>query len=224
MQPADRPAVGRAALSVPEQVVRSAREAGGDLDPDSLTVMMLLYRAVAAIDRTHAAELAPYELNLGQFQALSVLHRVQAPVTMGELAELLSVRRANLTGLIDTLERRTLVQRVLNPRDRRSFLVEITSSAERLLGDFLPHHWRYISTLTSGLASEELRQLAQLLDRLRSSVESAPPVPVTDRVERPAQRTRDGVQTPPNANVDSTDPVPGDKSIRNADPLAAVQK
>ena len=62
MQPADRSAyaaAGRAGLSVPEQVSLSAQEAGDDFDPESLTVMMLLYRAVAAVDRTHAAELAP---------------------------------------------------------------------------------------------------------------------------------------------------------------------
>ena len=78
-QPADQPAPAalvRAGLSVSEQVTRSAQEAGNDLDPESLTVMMMLYRAVAAVDRTHAAELAPYKLSLGQFQALSVLHRV----------------------------------------------------------------------------------------------------------------------------------------------------
>lgn len=194
-QPADRPAVGRAGLSVPEQVFRSAREAGDELDPEALAVMMMLYRAVAAVDRTHAAELAPYKLNLGQFQALSVLHRVQEPVTMGELAELLSVRRANLTGLIDTLARRSLVQRVLNPRDRRSFLVEITPAAERLLEEFLPHHWRYLSTLTRGLAGGELRELAQLLDRLRSSVEAAPPCPMP--TARNGQRdARDDIRTP----------------------------
>ena len=197
-QPADQPApaaIGRAGLSVSEQVTRSAREAGDDLDPEALTVMMMLYRAVAAVDRTHAAELAPYKLSLGQFQALSVLHRVQEPVTMGELAELLSVRRANLTGLIDTLARRSLVQRVLNPHDRRSFLVEITPDAEALLAGFLPHHWRYLNTLTSGLASEDLRQLAQLLDRLRNSVESAPPYPPPAATN--GQRDAlDGTQTP----------------------------
>ena len=201
MQPADRSAyaaAGRAGLSVPEQVSLSAQEAGDDFDPESLTVMMLLYRAVAAVDRTHAAELAPYKLSLGQFQALSVLHRVQEPVTMGELAELLSVRRANLTGLIDTLARRSLVQRVLNPHDRRSFLVEITPAAEALLAGFLPRHWRYLNTLTGGLSSEELRQLAQLLDLLRSSVESAPacpspaPAPTATNGERDALQ---GVQT-----------------------------
>jgi DNA-binding MarR family transcriptional regulator len=195
-QPADRPAVGQAGLSVPEQVIRSAREAGDDLDPESLTVMMLLYRAVAAIDRTHAAELAPYKLNLGQFQALSVLHRMQEPVTMGQLADLLSVRRANLTGLIDTLARRALVHRVLNPRDRRSFLVEITPAAERLLEEFLPHHWRYLSTLTSGLAGGELRQLAQLLDRLRSSVEAAPPCPSPTATNGQRDEERDDVRPP----------------------------
>lgn len=190
-QPADRharAAIGRAGLSVTEQVTRSAREAGDDFDPESLTVMMMLYRAVAAVDRTHAAELAPYKLSLGQFQALSVLHRVQEPVTMGELAELLSVRRANLTGLIDTLARRSLVQRVLNPHDRRSFLVEITPAAEALLEEFLPRHWRYLNTLTSGLAREELRQLAQQLDRLRSSVESAPPSPAPPPTAVTSQR------------------------------------
>lgn len=164
-------------LSVAEQVARSAREAGDDFDPESLTVMLLLYRAVAAVDRTHAAELGPHKLTLSQFQALSVLHRAQEPVTMGELAELLSVRRANLTGLVDTLARRSLVRRVLNPGDRRSFLVEITPAAEAFLTQFLPHHWRYLKLLTSGLTSDEMRQLAQLLDRLRASVEAAPPYP-----------------------------------------------
>ncbi|MDI3313807.1 MAG: MarR family transcriptional regulator [Mycobacterium sp.] len=172
-----RVAAGRAGLSVAEQVTRSAHEAGDDFDPESLTVMMMLYRAVAAADRTHAAELAPYKLSLSQFQALSVLHRVQEPVTMGELAELLSVRRANLTGLIDTLARRSLVRRVLNPHDRRSFLVEITPVAEAFLAGFLPHHWRYLKVLTSGLTGDELRQLAALLDRLRVSIETAPPCP-----------------------------------------------
>ncbi|MBS4730298.1 MarR family transcriptional regulator [Mycobacterium sp. SM1] len=179
-QPAGRNrgvAAGRAGLSVAEQVTRSAREAGDDFDPESLTVMMMLYRAVAAVDRTHAAELAPYKLSLSQFQALSVLHRVQEPVTMGELAELLSVRRANLTGLIDTLARRSLVRRVLNPHDRRSFLVEITPAAEAFLAGFLPHHWRYLKVLTSGLTSDDLHQLAVLLDRLRVSIETAPPCP-----------------------------------------------
>lgn len=164
-------------LSVAQQVTRSAGKAGDDFDPESLTVMLMLYRAVAAVDRTHAAELGPHKLTLSQFQALSVLHRVQEPVTMGELAELLSVRRANLTGLIDTLARRSLVQRVLNRHDRRSFLVEITPAAEAFLAGFLPHHWRYLKLLTSGLTGDELRQLAELLDRLRTSIESAAPCP-----------------------------------------------
>lgn len=181
--------MGRTGLSVAEQVARSAGEAGAEFDPESLTVMMLLYRAVAAVDRTHAAELAPYKLTLSQFQALSVLHRVQKPVTMGELAELLSVRRANLTGLIDTLARRSLVQRVLNPRDRRSFLVEITPAAEEFLTEFLPVHWRFLKGLTNGLTNDEMQQLAALLDRLRVSIESAPPsiapVPVCDGQDAP---------------------------------------
>lgn len=172
-------AAGSARLSVAQQVRVSELEAGDDFDPQCLTAMMMLYRAVAAVDRTHSAELAPYKMTLSQFQALSVLHRVQGPVTMGELAEMLSVRRANLTGLVDTLARRSLVQRVLNPRDRRSFLVEITPEAESFLAEFLPRHWRFLTSLTSGLSGNEVQQLADLLDRLRLSIESMPPSPQT---------------------------------------------
>ncbi|KAA8946819.1 MarR family winged helix-turn-helix transcriptional regulator, partial [Mycobacterium sp.] len=159
------------------------REAGETFPSESLLTMMMLYRAVAATDRKHAAELSPYKLSLSQFQALSVLHRVRRSVTMGELAELLSIRPANLTGMVDTLAKRSLVRRVLNPRDRRSILVEITPAAEEFLGHFLPYHWDYLKTLTSGLTDDELRQLADLLDRLRASIEAAPacsppPLPV----------------------------------------------
>lgn len=185
-------------MSVAQQVRRSAREAGDDFDPEALTVMMMLYRAVAAVDRTHAAELAPYKLSLSQFQTLSVLHRVQEPVTMGELAELLSVRRANLTGLIDTLAQRSLVQRVLNPHDRRSFLVEITPAAEAFLADFLPRHWRFLKGLTSGLTTDELQQLGALLDRFQASMATAstamPTVSVHDGqgAASPASMSRQG--------------------------------
>lgn len=164
-----------AELSVLEQVARTAREAGDDFNADTLTLMMRLYRAVAAVDRTHASELAPYKLNLSQFQVLSVLHRADAPMTMRGLGESVSIRPANLTGLIDTLAQRSLVERRLNESDRRSFLVAITSTGERFLSEFLPGHWHYLQTLTAGLSMDEQRQLADLLDRLRLSVEAAPP-------------------------------------------------
>jgi DNA-binding MarR family transcriptional regulator len=169
-----------ASLSVTGQVARSAEEAGDEFDADALTIMLRLYCAIAAVERTHAAELAPYRLSLSQFQILSTLHRASGPLPMRELAAAVSVRAANLTGLVDVLARRSLVGRAINPSDRRSFLVSLTPEGEEFLQGFLPGHWRYLNVLTSQLSKAEKTQLSDLLERLERSIDAAPPIASLD--------------------------------------------
>jgi DNA-binding MarR family transcriptional regulator len=104
---------------------------------------------------------------------LSVLHRAGAPMTMGDLAQAVSVRPANLTNLVDGLVRRGLLARELNPDDRRSFLVCVSASGEEFLEGFLPGHWRYLGEITGGLSERQRTQLTKLLDRLAQSVQDA---------------------------------------------------
>ena len=160
-------------LSVTDQVERTAREYGPGFDPSVLTLTLTLYRTMAVFDRAHAAELAPHRMTLSQFNILSVLHRAAKSLTMGELGQAVSVRPANLTGVIDTLTKRSLVERQLNPGDRRSFLVGITKVGEEFLGEFLPKHWRYLEALTAGLSERQRKQLTGLLDRFRESIQAA---------------------------------------------------
>ena len=66
------------------------------------------------------------------FSKTRVLRRLsQGPVSMGELADRLNVDRPNLTTLVDDLEAAGLVQRRRHPSDRRSTLVELTTSGAR---------------------------------------------------------------------------------------------
>lgn len=165
--------VGDAEMSIDEQVTRTAAQFGPDFDPTVLTLVMTLYRTMAVFDRAHAAELSPHGLTLVQFNAMSVLHRGGEPMTMGELAQAVSLRPANLTSLVDGLVRRGLVDRELNPEDRRSFLVRVSRSGEEFLADFLPGHWRHLDALAGGLTGRQRGQLTTLLDRLARSVDQA---------------------------------------------------
>lgn len=167
-------------LSVPDQVDRTAKEYGDEFDPSVLALTLTLYRTMAVFDRAHTEELAPHGLSLSQFNVLTVLHRAGKPLTMGELADAVSVRPANLTGVVDTLVKRSLVGRELNPRDRRSFLVAITPHGEQFLAEFLPGHWRYLQSLTTGLSARQRTQLTKLLEHLMASVRSAGPPAVDD--------------------------------------------
>ncbi len=140
-------------------------------DPTALT--LTLYRAMTAFDRAESAGLAPHGLTVSQLNILTVLHRAERPLTMGELGQAVSVRPANLTGVVDGLTRRSLVERQINPYDRRSYLITPTAAGQQFLADFLPGHRQHLERLLGGLSGEERTLLADLLERLRRSVETA---------------------------------------------------
>lgn len=150
------------------QVAPAAPEPGADRDPTVLA--LTLYRTMTAFDRAAAAELAPHGLTVSQFAILAVLHRAERPLTMGELGQAVAVRPANLTGVVDGLTRRSLVERQINPFDRRSYLITKTPAGDEFLAGFLPGHWRHLDRLMRGLTGGERAVLADLLERLRQSV------------------------------------------------------
>ena len=166
--------------SVPWQVSRAAEQHGEEFDPTLLALTLTLYRTMWAFDRVSAAELAPHGFTVSQFHILAVLHRAEHPLTMGELGRAVSVRPANLTGVVDALTRRSLIERQVNPTDRRSFLIRNTAAGEDFLVRFLPGHWQYLQTMMAGLSREQRVQLTDLLGRLHTSVVAAEPVPAAE--------------------------------------------
>jgi DNA-binding MarR family transcriptional regulator len=160
-------------MSISNQVTRTAAQFGPEFDPTVLTLAMTLYRTMSVFDRAHAAELAPHDMNLVQFNVISVLNRAGTPMTMGDLAQAVAVRPGNLTSVVDGLVKRGLVDRELNPNDRRSFLVRVSRSGEEFLAEFLPDHWRYLEGLAGGLSARQRGQLTTLLNRLAQSVQDA---------------------------------------------------
>jgi len=87
-----------------------------------------------------------------------------------DLGELLLVSRANITGLIDHLEGKELVKRIVDSHDRRARLARITKKGQALLDEFMPIHFRNIRTLLEGLTVEDKAALARLLKGLRASL------------------------------------------------------
>jgi DNA-binding MarR family transcriptional regulator len=72
-----------------------------------------------------STELRALGLTPGEVNALAHL-RADAPLAVAELQAATGQRPSTLTGVIDRLERRGLVRRAVNARDRRSFVLELT--------------------------------------------------------------------------------------------------
>jgi DNA-binding MarR family transcriptional regulator len=76
-------------------------------------------------------ELRALGLTPGEVNALAQLH---GPLSVAELQAATGQRPSTLTGVIDRLERRGLLARALNPRDRRSFTLQLTPAGEAAAG------------------------------------------------------------------------------------------
>ena len=92
------------------------------------TAPSLIAAVEAAVHRVLeklGAELHDLGLTHGEINALAALGTGSGR-TVAELQKATGQRASTLTGVLDRLERRGLVERRLNPRDRRSFTVHLT--------------------------------------------------------------------------------------------------
>ncbi len=120
-----------------------------------------------------ARRLAGHGLSLSSFNLLMILSRSgNEGCPLHEIGDLLLVSRANITGLIDCLERKGLVQRASDPHDRRVCIARITPRGEALLESLLPDHYSELRMICAGLNNTEKTQLHTLLKKLRHSLQS----------------------------------------------------
>src|SRR3981081_245454 len=115
------------------------------VDVDLATGLIRLARLVQDV---WAGVSGHYGRAAAQARLLCIL--TQGPRGMGELAGLLGVEKAAITGLVDRVEQRGLVERASVPGDRRALRVRLTAVGEQ---DAVAVHGEVCAQL-DGLASE----------------------------------------------------------------------
>src|SRR5260370_13486805 len=109
---------------------RGARLAGSVSLADQAWAL-LLQIAFELVHAHFAAAVAELDLAPVQAKALHELN-VEPPISMRELAERLKSDPSNVTGLVDRLEARGLVERRPDPHDRRIKGLALTTAGARL--------------------------------------------------------------------------------------------
>jgi MarR family 2-MHQ and catechol resistance regulon transcriptional repressor len=92
-------------------------------------------------------------------------------LAQGEIGRELSVTSANVTYLIDGMVREGLVNRIVNPNDRRVTFVELTPKGEQLAERIVPVIGKFMAEVVDCLSEEETSQLNHLLERVRCNAE-----------------------------------------------------
>lgn len=149
-----------------------------DLDPSAMVAYLHLLRAGTDCMEFSHEYLSSHGVSSGRFTVLMLLLKRQACgekgdfVTPAELAEMAGCTRATMTGLIDTLERDSLVKRAPDATDRRMMTVSLTAKGTALLNKLLPGHFKRQAQLMACLSEPERKTLVRLLEKINEQLAS----------------------------------------------------
>jgi DNA-binding MarR family transcriptional regulator len=107
-----------------------------------------------------------WELSPSQFNVLNLLESNPAGLSQTDLGRQLLTHRSNMTGLVDRLERRGLVERRAVTGDRRAYRVVLTAKGASLMREILPHYHREADLVWDGVPSTRIAALLSSLDQV----------------------------------------------------------
>jgi DNA-binding MarR family transcriptional regulator len=108
-----------------------------------------------------------FGITLPRFDLMSQLERHAEGLKMNELSRRMMVTGGNVTGIVDQLVKEGLVQRVVEPADRRAFRVRLTRAGDKAFAEMARAHEEWVVQLLAGLGRRDNDALMQLLARLK---------------------------------------------------------
>ena len=129
-----------------------------------------LLRTTDLLSRGPAQVLRSEDLSATQYNVLRILRGAPEGLACGEIARRMITRDPDITRLLDRLEKRGLISRCRETRDRRTVLARITADALKLLTRLDEPVQEVHRRQLGHLGRERLLALAELLYATRSRV------------------------------------------------------
>jgi DNA-binding MarR family transcriptional regulator len=108
------------------------------------------------------------DLSASAFQALAILDGAGEPIPGHVVAERLLVSSASMTSLLDTLEKRGLIERHPHPIDRRKVLIHLTDQGRVIVDRMLPVVHAASTEAFAPLSERDRERLVDLLSVVRA--------------------------------------------------------
>jgi MarR family transcriptional regulator, 2-MHQ and catechol-resistance regulon repressor len=141
------------------------RYKGRPAEVRALNAFIKLTRATSSVARRLSRRLADAGVTATQLGVLEALLHL-GPLGQRALGEKLLMSGANITTVVDNLERRGLVRRERGDDDRRSVTVSLTTEGRRLISTIFPGHAAAIAEAFSVLTAAEQEELGRLTKKL----------------------------------------------------------
>lgn len=121
------------------------------------------------VSRMMIREVLKENLTLKQSAVLQLLAN-RGPVQMNQISRELLTTSANITSLIDRLEKKGLVQRVEDEKDRRKTMIRLTPDGKKLFETAAARYREKIQESFQLLGFSEREELLRLLAKVRDEL------------------------------------------------------
>ena len=135
------------------------------------TAFLDLLRTSDLLTRSAVEVLKAEDLSSTQYNVLRILRGAPQGLPCGEIAGRLITRDPDVTRLLDRMEKRGLISRARESRDRRLVLVRLAPEGRKLVDRLDEPVQTMHRKLLGHLGKERLRALAELLAAARAKVE-----------------------------------------------------
>ena len=144
-------------------------------DHHSLKLWLRLLTCSSLIEKRLRDELRlSFDMTLPRFDFLSQLERAPDGLTMGELSKRMMVSGGNISGIATQLVDEGLIDRSQVPNNRRTFIVTLTQKGRNEFETIAKAHERWVIEMLGQLDQDDVKQLMNLLLKVKNTVLTDP--------------------------------------------------
>ena len=106
-----------------------------------------------------------YPINATEFSVMEFLYS-KGEKSIQEIRDRILLASGSATYVVDNLERKEYVRRIVNQNDRRVTYIKLTEAGKDLINDIFPTHKKNTKKIFNDLTNEELITLKEILKKI----------------------------------------------------------
>jgi len=130
-------------------------------------VVVGMLKAMFRVLEIRANEQTGVKFTMGQFGLLFAINEEKDEVILRDIAEKMGKDKSSILRMIDILQKKDLVCRVVDQNDRRKNKLLVTAKAEQLIADYRKIELKLNDELQEGLSIDDMKTFYKVVDHLK---------------------------------------------------------
>lgn len=131
----------------------------------ALELFEKLSKVTDKLRKVQAKQMFEEKLTSPQFSVMYVIYK-NGSISLKKIGEELMVTGANITCVVDNLEKENLVKRVPSREDRRVINAELTEEGKQKIESLFPEFTKNIAEAFNNLTETEMHELLKLTEKI----------------------------------------------------------